>query len=63
LFCKCWFPAGGLRRGREKPLEELRWQAEHIVPMTIPAVSIMAQEPSEFDLRWKGEDVISRSGQ
>lgn len=22
----CWFEANGLRRGREKPLEELRWK-------------------------------------
>src|SRR5262249_8688930 len=22
---KCWFPAGRLRRGQEKPLEELQW--------------------------------------
>jgi hypothetical protein len=21
----CWFPANGLRRGKEKPREELRW--------------------------------------
>ena len=27
-----WFPANGLRRGSEKPLEELKW------PRSIPAV-------------------------
>ena len=32
---RCWFPAGRLRRGEEKPLEELRWPKPTITdPLT-----------------------------
>lgn len=60
---KCWFPAGSLRRGEEKPREELRWPQ-----VEVPPVSIMVPEPSiepdviipptapmsEFERRWRG---------
>jgi hypothetical protein len=33
---RCWFQANGLRRGREKPLEELRWpNTETVVPVIV----------------------------
>ncbi len=41
---RCWFPAGRLRRGEEKPLEELRW------PKPIPADPL----PDGFEGRWRG---------
>ena len=44
---KCWFPANGLRRGRYKPLEELKWPDAP----TTPAMTIMEKEPS-FEYRW-----------
>ena len=43
----CWFEANGLRRGREKPLEELRWPA---------LVEIFDCPSSAFRARWNGED-------
>ena len=56
---RCWFPAGSLSRGEEKPREELRWptRVESNTP-EVPPISIMAPEPqpaeSEFDRRWRG---------
>jgi len=44
---KCWFPANGLKRGREKPLEELKW----------PSKEIPAMKPiGEFEKRWQWID-------
>ena len=40
---RCWFPAGRLRRGEEKPLEELRWPK----PITDPL-------SDGFEGRWRG---------
>jgi hypothetical protein len=41
---RCWFPAGRLRRGEEKPLEELRWPKPIITdPLT-----------DGFEGRWRG---------
>jgi hypothetical protein len=66
---RCWFPAGSLSRGEEKPREELRWptRIESNTPAVtqpespdVPAVSIMVPEPepppleSEFERRWRG---------
>jgi hypothetical protein len=36
---RCWFQAEGIRRGREKPREELRWP----------------RYDAEFEGRWNGE--------
>lgn len=33
---KCWFPANGLKRGEEKPLEELKWPR----PIGAPPVEV-----------------------
>jgi len=54
---KCWFEADGLRRGREQPIERLRWP--EIPPMSI----IVPESPTTpspgasggFEQRWKGE--------
>ena len=35
---KCWFPARGLGRGQEKPLEELRWVKTTPVPVAPDAI-------------------------
>jgi hypothetical protein len=40
---QCWFPARGLRRGEEKPLEELAL-----------AKPIITDPLSEFEGRWRG---------
>ena len=52
---KCWFPAGRLRRGQEKPLEELRWPglAQPTQPVAEPPRS--RPEPTEFDRRFHGD--------
>jgi hypothetical protein len=43
---RCWFQANGLRRGREKPLEELRWpNTETVVPVTNPDPGNMQLAP------------------
>jgi hypothetical protein len=41
---RCWFPAGRLRRGEEKPLEELRW----------PKPTITDPLTDGFEGRWRG---------
>src|SRR3954463_9781900 len=42
---QCWFPAGRLRRGEEKPLEELRWPKSILTdPLT----------DDGFEGRWRG---------
>ncbi len=41
---QCWFPAGRLRRGEEKPREELRWPK----PITADPLS------DGFEGRWRG---------
>ena len=46
---RCWFPAGRLRRGEEKPLEELRWPKPTITdPLTD------GFEGDGFEGRWRG---------
>jgi hypothetical protein len=37
---KCWFQEQGIKRGREKPREELMWPKYN----------------RDFDLRWQGEE-------
>ena len=41
---RCWFPAGRLRRGEEKSLEELRW----------PKPTITDPLTDGFEGRWRG---------
>jgi hypothetical protein len=53
---RCWFQANGLRRGREKPLEELRWpNTETVVPGIITDPDpVNMQAPWELAPRRKG---------
>lgn len=56
---RCWFPAGRLRRGEEKPLGELKWP--RVNPPTQPAHDLTLEpppappEPTEFDRRFHGD--------
>jgi hypothetical protein len=62
---RCWFPAGSLRRGQEKPLEELRWPglAQPTSPVAVdpeppqakPEPPKIRPEPTEFDRRFHGD--------
>jgi hypothetical protein len=40
---RCWFPANGLHRGKEKPRDELRW-----------APTTQAEPPKELEERDRG---------
>jgi hypothetical protein len=51
---RCWFQANGLRRGRGKPLEELRWPNETVVP-------IIVRDPDPVDMQARRE-LASRKG-
>jgi hypothetical protein len=51
---RCWFRADGLRRGREKPREELRWPIDASPPPMI-VTDPDPRAPWEFEYRWKGE--------
>ena len=50
---RCWFQARGLRRGREKPREELRWPA----PEPLPALEVSepTRPPWQLEERFRGE--------
>jgi hypothetical protein len=55
---RCWFPAGRLRRGEEKPLEELRWPSQPIIqtaPAATPEAPKIRPEPTEFERRFHGD--------
>jgi hypothetical protein len=55
---KCWFPANGMKRGSEKPLDELRWpSSETAPPVSIPTDSDPAkmQAPWDMEHRWQGD--------
>src|SRR5262245_50518213 len=51
---RCWFPANGLRRGREKPAEELYWVAPAAMTPTMP-------ETDKFEQRWRGDAAPERN--
>jgi len=55
---KCWFPANGMKRGRQKPLDELRWpSSETAAPVSIPTDPDPAkmQAPWDMEHRWQGD--------
>src|SRR5262245_22286153 len=60
---KCWFPANGMKRGSEKPLDELRWpQLGDRPPVSIPTDSDPAkmQAPWDMEHRWQGDKQRAR---
>jgi hypothetical protein len=51
---RCWFPASGLRRGREKPREELSWPPPPVEALPVVSDPVDMRPPWELKRRWRG---------